>query len=100
MTIAAHRDHAVARDATFQRQHDVVGADRQWSRRWLLLGEVLCHNPVRSGVGARVGNLIEPLAGVAVKVVEARKLRARKKPSRTYRNGRSTFLSGMMTSVP
>ena len=71
--IAADRDHALAGDAAFQRQHGVEWASWQRSQRAPLLGEVLEHDAACRAMQPAVGDLVEPLAELQAEVVEVTK---------------------------
>ena len=68
--VAADRDHAVAGDAALEAQHGLERPGRERLQARPLLGEVLGDDAVRGGVGADVGDLVEPLAELLVEIVE------------------------------
>ena len=70
VVVAADADHALMGDAPFEPENR---AERhQWQRLQLrlLLGESLSDDPPGGGVGAWVGDRIEPMAELGVQVVE------------------------------
>src|ERR1019366_2296513 len=67
--IAINGDHAVLGDAALQAQHGLERSDRQLLEAGTLLGEMLRDDAAGGGVGAEVGDLVEPLAELAVEVV-------------------------------
>ncbi len=75
--IAVDGDHAVARNASLEPQHGLERARCQRLKRRTLLGEVFGDNPLRRGMDARIGDLIEPLAELRVEIIEAAKAPAK-----------------------
>ena len=68
--VAVHGDHALAGDAPVQPQHRLERPGRQRLEARPLLGEVLGDDAPRGGVGARVGDIVQPLPELGVEVVE------------------------------
>ena len=67
--VAIDGDHAVLSDAALQTQHGLERPGWQRLQAGPLLGEVLADHPVRGGVHAGIGHLVEPLAELDVEVV-------------------------------
>jgi len=68
--IAVHGHHAVAGDAPLQPQHGLERTGGQRLQAGALLGEMLLDHAARGGVGAEVGDLVQPLAELVVEVAE------------------------------
>jgi len=68
--IAADADHALARDAAHQAKHSAEWRHRQWAQVRAFFGEGLVDDALRRGVAARVGDGVEPMAELAVEIVE------------------------------
>jgi len=68
--VAVHGHHAVPGDAPLQPQHGLERPGRQRLQAGALVCEVLLDHPARGGVGAGGGDLVQPLAELAVEVAE------------------------------
>src|ERR1700754_4757784 len=71
--IAVDRDHAIARDASLEPHHGLKQPGGQRLKRRALLGEMLGHHPLRCGMGAGIGGLVEPLTELGIEIVEIAK---------------------------
>jgi len=68
--VAIHGHHAVPGDAPLQPQHGLERPGWERLQAGALLGKVLADYALRGGVGAGVGDLVEPLAELVVEVAE------------------------------
>jgi hypothetical protein len=68
--IAVDGNHAVTGNASLEPQHGLERACCQRLQRRTLLGEMLGHNAPGRRMGARIGNLVEPLAELLIEIVE------------------------------
>ena len=75
--IAVDGNHAVAGNASLEPQHGLERPGCQWPKRRALLGEMLGDNPSGRGMGARIGDLIEPLAELRVEIIKVAKAPAK-----------------------
>jgi hypothetical protein len=71
--IAVNGNHTVARDASLEPQHGLECPSCQRLQRRALLSEMFGYDAPGRSVGARIGDLIEPLAELRVEIVEIAK---------------------------
>lgn len=80
--IAADAHHAFVRGPSLQMQHRPVGRAWQGLECRLFLGEGLIDDPMGRGMHPRIGDSIQPMAELAVEVVQIAEDPPRKKSSR------------------
>jgi len=71
--IAVDGNHAIAGDTSLEAQNSLERARCQRLKRRALAGEMFGDNPLRRGMNARIGNLVEPLPELRVEIVEVAK---------------------------
>ncbi len=67
--VPADLDHTLVADAALDRQHGAVGDGGQRGQVWLLLGEMLVDDPLRSRMATRIGDARAAVLEMGVEVV-------------------------------